>query len=73
MAFASPIGLQILALASIWHADGTFRSAAQFFMQLYIIHGVYEGHTFPCVFAFMKRRREKDYSRVIAAVLQVTY
>ena len=57
--------LRILSMAQYWHADGTFRSAAKHFMQLYLIHASFGKWTFPCAFIFMKRRREHDYVQAL--------
>ena len=35
---ASPLGLKVLSEAKQWHVDGTFKSTAKFYHQLWIVH-----------------------------------
>jgi hypothetical protein len=72
--FASPTGLRMLSEATAWYADGTFRTSAKFFVQLYVImayfvekpydEGVDQVHVkrcLPAAWALSTRRRTKDY------------
>ncbi len=49
----------------VWHGDGTFHCASKYFMQLNIIHCWIEHRMIPAVFALMKRRRLKDYVKLL--------
>ena len=39
--FASITGLKLLAESIHWHGDWTFKSAAKYFAQLYVLHGFF--------------------------------
>jgi hypothetical protein len=43
----------VLAKSDQWFSDGTFRTAAKYFYQLYIIHGRYDGLMVPCALILM--------------------
>ena len=62
---ASPLGLEILSKAVQWHVDGTFKSAAKFYHQLWIVHAWINQRMIPCAYALMSRRRAKDYNVVL--------
>jgi hypothetical protein len=73
----------MLSKSLFWNADGTFHTASRYFMQLYTILAYFYDRDFvfpsgderpwvskhiTCVWAFMKRRREKDYLAVFNAL-----
>jgi hypothetical protein len=81
LAFSSDLGIKILSGSTHYHGDGTFRTAAKYFGQLYVLHAYYPGgdkwvdndtvwrkRMFPCLWAFMKRRRIKDYDQIWEAL-----
>ncbi|CAF0936932.1 unnamed protein product [Brachionus calyciflorus] len=68
LVFCSLIGLQALGKTSHWYADGTFRSSARFYYQLYIIHAYINNHMLACCWAYMNRRREKEYDLALRAI-----
>lgn len=82
LVFASQTGLKMLSESERWHADGTFHTKSKYFGQLYTIHAYFPSKKFdkdnedqvwvkrmiPCVWAYMKRRRTKDYLRVLDSV-----
>ena len=51
-------GLKILLLANV---DGTFKSASEFYHQLWIINSWINLLMMPCAYVFMSQRRVKDY------------
>jgi hypothetical protein len=66
--FSSPTQIEALSKASHWYADGTFRTAAKHYYQLYIIHAYVNKHMVPCCFALMNRRRTCDYNIVLKSI-----
>ncbi|CAF1099212.1 unnamed protein product [Brachionus calyciflorus] len=60
--------LEALAKATHWYADGTFRTAAKHYYQLFIIHAYINKHMIACCFDLMNRRRKRDYNVVLAAL-----
>ena len=49
--FATDANLRTLAECETIFMDGTFNSAPKLFKQLYSIHGLYQGHFVPLVYA----------------------
>ncbi len=47
------------------HSDGTFKTSAQFFYQLYIIHSWYKQHMFPSAYVLMTNKSESSYKIVL--------
>jgi hypothetical protein len=79
--FSSSAGLKMLAESRAHYADGTFRCAAKYFAQLYVIMAFFESNTenkgkdkvwqkrmIPAAWAFSKRRRTKDYVTIFSAL-----
>ena len=71
----------MLSESKKWHADGTFHTKARYFSQLYTFHAyfpmskydenidqVWVKRMIPCAWIYMKRRRTKDYIRVVKAL-----
>ena len=81
--FASPTGLKMLSESKKIHMDGTFHTKARYFGQLCVIHAsfsekkyenndeVWVKRTIPVAWAFMKRRRTKDYVYVFESLTTV--
>ena len=63
--FAADNDLQFLAQSNHWFADGTFRVTPDGFSQMYTIHGFYDDHVFPCVYALLPGRGEDTYRRLL--------
>jgi len=66
--FSTTANLRCLENSTQWHADGTFKSAPGIFTQLYTIHCVRNGSTFPCVFALLPNKAERTYDRLLENV-----
>lgn len=62
--FYSDRSMNALSKCSTFFSDGTFDAAPKDFMQMYTIHGVKDGQTFPAVCVFSEHRDEETY-RVI--------
>lgn len=60
--------VQVLRNATHWMADATFKICPSLFFQILIIHAVYHGHVFPCIYAIMPNKEEDSYDRVFATV-----
>lgn len=48
--------------------DGTFKSSSTSFFQVYIIHGVFSGQSFPLLYCFMSRKTQVAYVRMLTVV-----
>lgn len=82
--FVSPIGLKMLSDSDKWHSNGTFHTKSRYFAQLYTIHAYFPPSKFepqnpdkvwvkrmiPCVWSFMKRRRTKDYVKLLETLIK---
>ena len=80
--FCSETGFKTLSKSQKWDGDGTFFCAARFFAQLYVINAFFSSKPFdknkmdkpwvqgtlPVAWAFMKRRRAKDYNAIFSAL-----
>jgi len=51
-----------------WFADGTFRVTPAGFDQLYTIHALRDGQSFPCVYALLPGRSQEVYRRLLTHV-----
>ena len=54
---ASPAGLKVLSLAKQFHVDGTFKSASEFYHQLWIINAWINLRMIPCAYVLMSQGR----------------
>ena len=69
--FGTEENKNILRIASIWMADGTFKTVPSLFAQLYTIHGlaggVYpfrDGHLLPCIYVLLPGKSSFYYRRI---------
>ena len=63
--FCSDWGLGMMSKVKSLHSDGTFKTSAQFFYQLYIIHSWYKQHMFPSAYVLMTKKSESSYKLVL--------
>src|SRR6218665_1499133 len=63
--FAAQEDIDFLFSNQHWLADGTFRVTPEGFYQLYTIHSLFNGQTFPCIYALLPGRSEAVYRRLI--------
>ena len=68
LVFASDMGINILSKCDRWHVDGTFHTASKYFGQLYIIQGWYKYRMIPVAWILMKKRKFKDYKKVLGKI-----
>jgi len=69
LVFATKEYLRILFKSRIWFVDGTFETAPDIFLQLFIIHGLYDkDYSFPLVYALLEKELELPYTAVLQAV-----
>ena len=61
--------LLFLQNSDVWLADGTFSSAPRQFMQIYSIHGLFQGSVYPFVYTFMTRRSQNMYVALLSAIV----
>lgn len=63
--------LRILSTSRLLYGDGTFKTVPQQFMQLYTIHGTFQGHVFPLVYVIMQRKTQDSYTAVLQQLLVI--
>lgn len=66
--FASHDQLRILGSTTSIHYDGTFKVAPQQFHQLFVIHAIKQGVTYPAVFCLMENRTQETYTKIFQEV-----
>jgi len=66
--FGTMQNLSILSTCRTWLADGTFDTAPSLFSQIYTIHGIKHGHTFPLVYALLPDKTQATYARMVHAL-----
>ncbi|CAF1274580.1 unnamed protein product [Rotaria magnacalcarata] len=62
--------LDRLSNSEFWHADGTFKIASHLFYQLYTIHGVICGRSFPSVYCIISGKSEEIYGEIFDVMMQ---
>lgn len=63
--FATQRNLDRMVRCQHWYADGTFKSSAPLFNQIYTIHAVQYSNVIPVVFILMSDRSTNSYVRVL--------
>ena len=53
------------------YADGTFKYAPKFFLQLYTIHAYKNGQNAPCVFVLVPDKKEKTYEDMFGHLINI--
>jgi len=66
--FCSDWGIETMCKAKRLHSDGTFKTSANFFYQLYIVHSWYKQHMFPSAYILMTNKTEQSYKLIIDAL-----
>ena len=67
--FSTSTNLDLLNIFKLWLADGTFKTAAQFFYQQYAIYGFSNGRVSPCVYALLSNKNEQGGSLLVMTPL----
>lgn len=62
--FGTEKNLGILAACNEWFMDGTFDTVPKLFLQLFTIHGKWEGKVLPLVYIFLADKSKESYSVV---------
>jgi hypothetical protein len=60
IAHSSEYQMEILAIATQWHGDGTFKSTPTLIAQNYLIHAWFNDEMWPCVFILTPGRQKKS-------------
>ncbi|XP_072153351.1 uncharacterized protein [Bemisia tabaci] len=69
--FTTEGNLRILSTSRLIYGDGTFKTVPQQFMQLYTIHGSFQGHVFPLVYVIMERKTQESYTAMLQQLLNI--
>ena len=73
LVFATPSQLNLLAKATTWYMDATFKVVKSPFTQLFSIHAFVKQDEdikqFPLAYALMSGKRRRDYKKVLQAIL----
>ena len=72
LAFGTERMSRLLQTANVWMMDATFKVVPTLFFQLLVIHAVYNGHVFPCLYVLMPRKDEDTYARVFGYIRDIT-
>jgi hypothetical protein len=62
--FSCKTNLQFLSTIDVFHVDGAFKSAPNFFHQVFTIHGLSNGHFLPLAFFLLANKRLTSYEDV---------
>ena len=68
--FSTKTNMQCLCNSEILYMDGTFDYCTKYFLQLFTIHGFYNGHYIPLVFCLLKDKSELSYKKCFEMLLQ---
>lgn len=66
--FTTKKNLRFLTTCSVWASDGTFKVTPLIFTQLYTIHGMKNGKTFPLVYYLLPNKSKKIYKKALKAL-----
>lgn len=69
--FFSEKTIKYLESSKYWFCDGTFKYCPTIFMQLYVIHGIYQDQIFPAVFILMQHRNKNSYNEAFGAIKEI--
>ena len=50
--------------SSHWFADGTFKVCSNLFFQVYSVHALDNGRSFPCIYGLLPNKTEETYNRL---------
>ena len=67
--FSCKTDLQFRSPIDELYVDGTFKSALKFFHQLFIIHGLSNGHYIPLAFFLLANKRQTSYEDVFTSTV----
>ena len=59
--FATNKNIEMLKEHPNWFVDGTFKSCPEIFYQIYTVHCLVQGSTFPCIYALLSNKRQDTY------------
>ena len=69
--FGTQANVDLLSSATVWLADGTFKTVPSLFYQLYVIHAmkggpdlIFTGHIFPCLYVLLANKAQVTYANM---------
>jgi hypothetical protein len=68
--FSTTTNLKCLCDVDTIYVDGTFKYCAQYFCQLFTLHGIVNGHYIPLVFCLLKNKEYTTYLNAFKAIAQ---
>ena len=69
--FGTDDALRKLANSHVWFLDGTFKTCPKLFHQIYTIHYMFHGHTFPAVYALLPGKTQEIYASMLELLISV--
>ena len=76
--FGTQDNVELLSSATVWLADGTFKTVPSLFYQLYVIHAlkggpglIFTGHIFPSLYILLPNKTQQTYSNMWNKVLDL--
>ena len=67
--FGTAQGLQVLEQSEHWLMDGTFKTVPPLYLQMYTVHGLFQGRVVPALYALLPNKQLETYRRLFAAML----
>lgn len=69
--FSCCSNLKYAAESKILYMDGTFEYCPKYFLQLFTIHGYFNGHYIPLIFCLLKDKRDVTYKKCFETVSSI--
>lgn len=66
--FGTNTMIQIMKNASEWMTDATFKICPTLFFQVLVVHAIFHGHVFPCMYVIMPDKDQQTYEQIFAVV-----
>ena len=67
---SSSANLKVLSKSTAWFVDGTFKCSPKYFLQMFTIHGLVNGHYIPLVFCLFNKKTVATYKRVFQVLTE---
>ena len=67
--FGSDDSLKKLANSEVWFLDGTFKTCPQLFHQIYTMHYMFHGQTFPAVYVLLSGKTQVVYASMLELLI----
>ena len=69
--FGSDDNLKKLGDSEVWFLDGTFKTCPRLFHQIYTIHYMFNGQTFPAIYVLLTAKKQELYSSMLELLISI--